>query len=1270
MIRSESPQQLHKSLPGVPRDKEESREEGRNTFHIYIDKNTESPAHAQPTRTANNETSPRLRRKKSIPEDERRLMGDYRHQGYGRKSTYAFSPQSLALETRRGDNVPPQRTSQDFPDRDVTSAKRRKISGRPTHEPPTSSPVHVLDSDDEAPSAERIQNRTVTRVPPDAFSLTAQRTQHSHPSNRESPFESFGQQSEFRKINERVDPRPAKKQRVTVFEKNVPKSELAVSKPVKPTQSSPIIVEDDQTQPDNGVTELSNGLARILQDIKRGPSRNENRDGPHGTVSPYFFNRHPEDTEPANAEAKTPSTNGKLKRPRPLNGERSPPPNSVRDRQTAAARAARAVKEADTYDSPDELQSNITVGSSSATVRPHVENSVSPEAAPETVRSPNDIQRTEFVRSRKPAVEPRAAKPKSRRKIEQPPTVWQLLVYRAGGPPLVEGDIQLHWYDDRRKGFVTVDGQAPDGEDYAACIDPAKLQSAVRGPPDCAQVQLRGSTASKVSYSRDLAFVRPSDLNEFMDFLEGATKGTLRKVARTTGDMNRVFAKILAHSNQNNDGIDAPVDDGEEIALLEQRVHNTTAKPNQLDVGKGTPPQPTKPKLISQMRVDAQDPKPSLSSARKTAGSARLNAVAADLTGYQRDVPDRAAVSRGSPVRRSSTRASSSRTVVKRQKSPSPSLIIDPEEEKYSLAHGLGPKWEQPVVFSLTGRKRAVVEFGDLERLDDGEFLNDNIISFYILLKEHEARQSGLSDRTVYSFNTYFYSQLAPKGQKGINYAAVQRWTAKDDLFNYDYIIVPVNEDAHWYVAIICNLPNISRVFHSGPKEDDVSSAKDPEVEELGSRVITATSSPVRPAKFDDADNDAQPQKNGVFEDAVSRMSIDSDNNNGPRGQIDVDTEPAVANTTGLPHEESAEWPDPTENEPPKASSPFRSEDAAEETKSAKRAKKSPRKKQKPVGKKYDPSDPVIIILDSLGVAHNKTARNLKDYIIEEGKAKRSLDIDIKDLEAMTARNIPLQDNFCDCGLFLLGYVEKFLQNPTEFVRKVLTRDMDAEKDWPEMDPRQMRHNIREILQQEYKKQADARLAEKEKRKAELRRRKKEREQLAKDAAAQPTSSQPAPDAPPTSQPAPEQPKAPEQIKASEQPKTPKAAPTPPPSKVHPEVVIYHTPIKPKARNDPVASEAKTPKPRQKPLPQAPETAAEQDLVGNLLATLNSQEDHEMLDQPQEPLAAQDQSVVEIPDSQPSPHGQVSPEASFKGQLKPAATPGDRKRTKRSRELT
>lgn len=133
--------------------------------------------------------------------------------------------------------------------------------------------------------------------------------------------------------------------------------------------------------------------------------------------------------------------------------------------------------------------------------------------------------------------------------------------------------------------------------------------------------------------------------------------------------MNKHFANISANPYQAVESVDAPVDEGEEIELLKQRVHNTATKAKGLDVGQEPSFQPAKPKLISQMRVDAQDPKPPLSSARK-------NAVAADLTGYRRDVPDRATISQGSPVRRSSTRTASSRTIIKRQKSPSPSLYV------------------------------------------------------------------------------------------------------------------------------------------------------------------------------------------------------------------------------------------------------------------------------------------------------------------------------------------------------------------------------------------------------------------------------------------------------------------------------------------------------------------------------------------------------------------------------------------------------------------
>lgn len=57
--------------------------------------------------------------------------------------------------------------------------------------------------------------------------------------------------------------------------------------------------------------------------------------------------------------------------------------------------------------------------------------------------------------------------------------------------------------------------------------------------------------------------------------------------------------------------------------------------------------------------------------------------------------------------------------------------------------------------------------------------------------------QAKVPKNKVYFFNTHFYTALTRPvpGQRGrINYAAVARWTATEDIFNYDYIVVPVCE--------------------------------------------------------------------------------------------------------------------------------------------------------------------------------------------------------------------------------------------------------------------------------------------------------------------------------------------------------------------------------------------------------------------------------------------------------------------------------------------
>ena len=114
-------------------------------------------------------------------------------------------------------------------------------------------------------------------------------------------------------------------------------------------------------------------------------------------------------------------------------------------------------------------------------------------------------------------------------------------------------------------------------------------------------------------------------------------------------------------------------------------------------------------------------------------------------------------------------------------------------------------------------------------------------------------------------------------------------------------------------------------------------------------------------------------------------------------------------------------------------------------------------------------SRPIIITLDSFGLSHSAAVRNLKDYISEEGKTKRQMEATIS--AGLTAKGIPLQDNYCDCGLYVVGYVKKFLEDPATFVRKILQKEMDEKADWPEFSASNMRAEIRDILQDEYQMQ-------------------------------------------------------------------------------------------------------------------------------------------------------------------------------------------------------
>ena len=60
----------------------------------------------------------------------------------------------------------------------------------------------------------------------------------------------------------------------------------------------------------------------------------------------------------------------------------------------------------------------------------------------------------------------------------------------------------------------------------------------------------------------------------------------------------------------------------------------------------------------------------------------------------------------------------------------------------------------------------------------------------------------------------------------------------------------------------------------------------------------------------------------------------------------------------------------------------------------------------------------------------------------------------------MKVRGLPEQNNFCDCGIFVLGYMEEFLKDPEGSVRGIL---MKQNIDWS-IDAGRLRRKVRTIL--------------------------------------------------------------------------------------------------------------------------------------------------------------------------------------------------------------
>ncbi|XP_048239758.1 uncharacterized protein LOC124111405 isoform X2 [Haliotis rufescens] len=273
----------------------------------------------------------------------------------------------------------------------------------------------------------------------------------------------------------------------------------------------------------------------------------------------------------------------------------------------------------------------------------------------------------------------------------------------------------------------------------------------------------------------------------------------------------------------------------------------------------------------------------------------------------------------------------------------------------------------------------------DLYCLNEGEFLNDVIIDFYLKYLFIEKLSEEDRSRT-HIFSSFFYKRLTQKQARNSmpedvaklpamirRHTRVKTWTRHVDLFDKDFIIVPINEHSHWFLAIIC-FPNMNEEEHIP--------------------YIPRTPEPETPSPSTEETSEEHSKEEGEETEEGEQKEETS---------MDTDDSQTTVNTS--PNKEIRGTPlDPSEVL-----------NNGDET------------KEYSLGVKQA----CVLIYDSLaGPSRSAIVRILKDYLQVEWDTKKKEKRQVKDKLKGGFVKVPQQTNYSDCGVYLLQYVESFFKDP------------------------------------------------------------------------------------------------------------------------------------------------------------------------------------------------------------------------------------------------
>lgn len=109
----------------------------------------------------------------------------------------------------------------------------------------------------------------------------------------------------------------------------------------------------------------------------------------------------------------------------------------------------------------------------------------------------------------------------------------------------------------------------------------------------------------------------------------------------------------------------------------------------------------------------------------------------------------------------------------------------------------------------------------DQRQLRKPRFFNDTIISFFMQYYLDNVRSK--TKNRIHLFSSFFYPKIKSvcfKEDDGESYRCLSRWLRGVKIFSKDFLIMPVCEDDHWALVIICYPAETSKDCRNIPDHD------------------------------------------------------------------------------------------------------------------------------------------------------------------------------------------------------------------------------------------------------------------------------------------------------------------------------------------------------------------------------------------------------------------------------------------------------------------